>query len=63
MFLSDLVREELRAAPPPLSEKMLAVVSGFTVLPASDPDYWPTGMWNKVFSPPSISKIRSPGAR
>ncbi len=37
IVLSGLVIEELEGASPPLREKMLAAVSGFTVLPVSEP--------------------------
>ena len=36
MVLSNLVIEEIGGAPPPLRKKMLAAVSGFTVLSVSD---------------------------
>jgi hypothetical protein len=36
VFLSDVVMDELRAAPRALREKMLDAVSGFTVLPEAD---------------------------
>lgn len=36
VHLSTLVLEEIGGAPPPLREKMLAAVSGFTVLTVSD---------------------------